>query len=160
MRKIISLLFTISLIVSCNQNNVDLKMAEAEATSFLESQFDFFSSGNIDEAKQTFYANAVLIGTDEAEFLSGWKEVEPSLVGQFAAVKSPKFNYRDMNVVISDDGKMASYTQRVDFKFKSGEEIIEIKNVRASGVIKKFDEGWKIMQVHRSMGVQGQVVEY
>ena len=107
MKKIISLLFTLSIIVSCNQNTVDLKIAEAEATSFLESQFDFFSSGDINEAKQTFDPDAVLIGTDEAEFLSGWEEVEPSLVGQFAAVKSPKFKYRDLNVVISDDGKMA-----------------------------------------------------
>ena len=155
-----SLFFAISLIVSCNQNTVDLKMAEAEATSFLESQFDFFSSGNIDDAKKKFDTDAVLIGTDEAEFLSGWGEVEPSLIGQFAAVKSPKFNYRDMNIVMSDDGKMAAYTQRVDFKFKSGEEIIEIKNVRASGVIKKFGDSWKIMQIHWSMGVQGQVVEY
>ena len=160
MKKIMSLFFAISLIVSCNQNTVDLKMAETEATSFLESQFDFFSSGNIDDAKKKFDTDAVLIGTDEAEFLSGWGEVEPSLIGQFAAVKSPKFNYRDMNIVMSDDGKMASYTQRVDFKFKSGEEIIEIKNVRASGVIKKFGDSWKIMQIHWSMGVQGQVVEY
>lgn len=160
MKKIISLLLTLILIVSCNQNKINLDVEKADATSFLKSQFDFFSSGNVDEAKQTFDTDAVLIGTDEAEFLSGWEEIEPSLVGQFAAVKSPKFNYRDMNVVMSDDGKMASYTQRVDFKFKSGEEIIEIKNVRASGVIKKFDDGWKIMQLHWSMGVQGQVVEY
>lgn len=160
MKKIISLLFILSLIISCTQNTVDLKMAEADATSFLESQFDFFGSGDIDEAKRAFDTDAVLIGTDEAEFLSGWEEVEPSLIGQFAAVKSPKFHYRDVNVIMSDDGKMASYTQIVDFKFKSGEEIIEIRNVRASGVIKKFDNSWKIMQVHWSMGVQGQVVEY
>ena len=43
MKKIISLLFTLSIIVSCNQNTVDLKIAEAEATSFLESQFDFLA---------------------------------------------------------------------------------------------------------------------
>ena len=55
-----------------------------------------------------------------------------------------------MNVVISDDGKMASYTQRVDFKFKSGGELLKLK-MYVYRVIKKFGDDWKIMQVHWSM---------
>ena len=59
--------------------------------------------------------DAVLIGTDEDEYLSGWSEVEPSLIGQIAAIKDPVFTNRNLNIVMGDDGKMASYTQIVDF---------------------------------------------
>ena len=55
---------------------------------------------------------------------------------------------------------MASYTQLVDFTFDSEGQTVEITNVRSSGVIKKYDGKWKIAQIHWSVGVQGQVIEY
>ena len=104
--------------------------------------------------------DAVLIGTDEDEYLSGWSEVEPSLIGQIAVIKDPVFTNRNLNIVMGDDGKMASYTQVVDFTFDSDGQTVEITNVRSSGVVKKYDGKWKIAQIHWSVGVQGQVIEY
>ena len=121
---------------------------------------DFFSSGSLEKAKETFAMDAVLIGTDEDEYLSGWSEVEPSLIGQIAAIKDPVFTNRNLNIVMGDDGKMASYTQIVDFTFDSDGQTVEITNVRSSGVVKKYDGKWKIAQIHWSVGVQGQVIEY
>ena len=36
----------------------------------------------------------------------------------------------------------------------------EINDIRNSGVIKKIDGNWKIVQIHWSIGVKGQVIEY
>ncbi len=160
MKKLIYLFITLVVFSSCNDNNVDLDIAKSEAKSFIDSQFDFFSSGSIEDAKKVFDLDAVLIGTDEDEYLSGWSEVGPSIVGQIEVIKEPVFKSRDLNIVMGDDGKMASYTQLIDFTFKSGEETLEITNVRCSGVIKKLNEGWKVVQIHWSIGVKGQVIEY
>ena len=48
---------------------------------------------------------------------------------------------------------------RPDYSVLS-EEAGEIKNVRNSGVVKKTDGQWKVVQIHWSIGVQGQAVEY
>ena len=161
MKKFIYLLIITPIIFACNTDKaVDLVQAKAEAEAFINTQFDFFSSGSLEKAKETFAMDAVLIGTDEDEYLSGWSEVEPSLIGQIAAIKDPVFTNRNLNIVMGDDGKMASYTQIVDFTFDSDGQTVEITNVRSSGVVKKYDGKWKIAQIHWSVGVEGQVIEY
>ena len=55
---------------------------------------------------------------------------------------------------------MASYTQIIDFTFSIDGEPGEIKNVRNSGVIRKIDNMWKLIQIHWSIGLEGQAVEY
>ncbi len=163
MKKFIYLLILIPIIFSCNNaenNTVDMSQAKDEVAAFIDTQFDFFSSGSLDKAKETFAMDAVLIGTDEDEYLSGWSEIEPSLIGQIAVIKDPVFQTRNLNIVMGDDGKMASYTQVVDFTFDSGGQAVEITNVRSSGVVKKNGGKWKIAQIHWSVGVQGQVIEY
>ena len=158
MKKFIYLLIITPIIFACNTDKaVDLVQAKAEAEAFINTQFDFFSSGSLEKAKETFAMDAVLIGTDEDEYFSGWSEVEPSLIGQIAAIKDPVFTNRNLNIVMGDDGKMASYTQIVDFTFDSDGQTVEITNVRSSGVVKKYDGKWKIAQIHWSVGVQGQV---
>ena len=162
MKKFTYLLIMVPIVFGCNTttNTVDLDQAKAEVAAFIDTQFDFFSSGSIEEAKETFAMDAVLIGTDEDEYLSGWSEVEPSLIGQIAAIKDPVFTTRNLNIVMGDDGNMASYTQIVDFTFSSDGQTLEVTNVRSSGVVKKYDGKWKIAQIHWSVGVQGQVIEY
>jgi hypothetical protein len=55
---------------------------------------------------------------------------------------------------------MAAYTSVIDFSFTAGGEAASIENVRYSGVIKKIDGVWKTTQVHWSIGLAGQAVEY
>ena len=114
----------------------------------------------IEDAKAVFSNDAVLIGTDEAEYLTGWEEIEPSIIAQLAVIKDAKFDTRDLNVTISSTGDMAAYTSVIDFSFTAGGEAASIENVRYSGVIKKIDGVWKTTQVHWSIGLAGQAVEY
>lgn len=159
MKRIIYFTLITSLLYSCNMQNPNPEKTLDEVSSFISSQFDFFKNSSLEQAKNTFSDDAILIGTDEAEYLSGWSEIEPSIVGQLA-IKNPNFKTRDLNIIMSDGGDMASYTQLLDFTFTVGEESGEIKNVRNSGVVKKINGEWKVVQIHWSIGVQGQAVEY
>ena len=159
MKRIIYFTLITSLLYSCNVQNPNPEKTLDEVSNFISSQFDFFANSSLEQAKNTFSDDAILIGTDEAEYLSGWSEIEPSIVGQLA-IKNPKFETRDLNIIMSDGGDMASYTQLLDFTFTVGEDSGEINNVRNSGVVKKINGDWKVVQIHWSIGVQGQAVEY
>ena len=161
MKKIYFFLPVILLFTNLNsQNNlVDIEKASTEAEDFITSQFDFFTNSSLEQAKMTFADNAILIGTDAAEYLTGWKEIEPSVKGQLI-IKDPVFSSRNLNIFMSDDGKMASYTQELDFTYSIDGEPGEVKDVRNSGVIKNIEGEWKIIQIHWSIGLEGQAVEY
>ena len=138
---------------------MDKAQVTKDASEFISSQFDFFSNSSLEEAKMTFSEDAVLIGTDAAEYLSGWTEIEPSVKGQLV-IKDPVFSSRNLNIFLSNDGSMASYTQIIDFTFLIDGEPGEIKNLRNSGVIRKTNSVWKLIQIHWSVGLEGQAVEY
>ena len=160
MKKIYFFLPVILLFTNCNNTNlVDIEKASTEAEDFIASQFDFFTNSSLEQAKMTFADNAILIGTDAAEYLTGWKEIEPSVKGQLI-IKDPVFSSRNLNIFMSDDGKMASYTQELDFTYSIDGEPGEVKDVRNSGVIKNIEGEWKIIQIHWSIGLEGQAVEY
>ena len=160
MKRIYCLIAITLLFTGCeNSKSSDLSKASSEAEKFIATQFDFFSNNSLDQAKMTFAEDAILIGTDAAEYLVGWEEIEPSVKGQLV-IKDPVFSAKNLNVFMSNSGDMASYTQKLDFTYTIDGEPGEVKGVRNSGVIKKIDGYWKIIQIHWSIGLEGQAVEY
>ena len=166
--KILLVLILVS-IFSCNSNvgnenisndNVDQAALESEVKDVIATTLNFFQTGSVEDAKAVFSDDAVLIGTDEAEYLTGWEEIEPSIIAQLAVIKDAKFDSRNLKVTISSSGDMAAYTSIIDFSFTAGGEAASIENVRYSGVIKKIDGAWKTTHVHWSIGLAGQAVEY
>tara|TARA_Y100001935_G_scaffold42991_1_gene35076 strand:- start:514 stop:1053 length:540 start_codon:yes stop_codon:yes gene_type:complete len=170
---IVFLLF-LSILNSCNEvvnlNPEDEKKisqkSEQEVRDFIANQYNFFSVGSIDVAKKTFAKDAIIIGTDESEFLVGWDKIKKSLMGQIEEIENPKFVTKDLKIVMSDNSDMASYSQILNFSYRtpttesSSGVKYEINDIRNSGVIKKIDGNWKIVQIHWSIGVKGQVIEY
>ena len=93
MTRINLFLFVLSLILSCDSNKSvsnDIDTAKEDARKYIESQFDFFVNSSLDEAKNTFSDDAVLIGTDEAEYYTGWDEIKPSIVCLLYTSPSPR----------------------------------------------------------------------
>ena len=170
---IVFLLF-LSILNGCNEvvnlNPEDEKKisqkSEQEVRDFIANQYNFFSVGSIDVAKKTFAKDAIIIGTDESEFLVGWDKIKTSLMGQIEVIENPKFITKDLKIVMSDNSDMASYSQILNFSYRtpttesSSGVKYEINDIRNSGVIKKIDGNWKIVQIHWSIGVKGQVIEY
>ena len=170
---IVFLLF-LSILNGCNEvvnlNPEDEKKisqkSEQEVRDFIANQYNFFSVGSIDVAKKTFAKDAIIIGTDESEFLVGWDKIKTSLMGQIEVIENPKFVTKDLKIVMSDNSDMASYSQILNFSYRtpttesSSGVKYEINDIRNSGVIKKIDGNWKIVQIHWSIGVKGQVIEY
>ena len=138
---------------------IDLESLELEANTFIDNQFNFFYESSIETAQNTFASDAILIGTDAAEYYSGWEAMKTSIEGQLA-IENPTFTHSNRNVIMSSSGDMASYTQLLNFSFEVNGEFMSVENVRNSGVIQKRNGAWKIVQIHWSIGVQGQAVAY
>ena len=162
--RIFTLLFLFLLFTSCSNGEkkneqLDLQKITEEAGAFIDSQFNFFYESSLGLAKNTFSNDAVLIGTDATEYYKGWDEMKPSIEGQLA-LENPKFNSRNRNIFLSSSGDMASYTQILEFSFEIDGVENTVRNVRSSGVIQKINGQWKVVQIHWSIGVQGQAIEY
>lgn len=155
-------LFALSIFAfsACNSSNVDMVEAEQEANEFIQNQFNFWVNNSYDEAKSYFDSNAVLIGTDAGEYLSNWEEIGPSIEQQLEAIQDVKFEQQKLKVTLSNCGDMAAFTSVTNFKGFSGEEKFSIENVRSSGVVKKTNGQWKMIQIHWSIGREEQVIEY
>lgn len=150
----------ISVAFSCsNTKTVDIEKSTEEATEFINAQFDYFTNNSLEEAKTIWSKDAVLIGTDAAEYLVGWNEIKIAVKGMLA-IENPIFKTRDLNIIMSDCGNMASFTQILDLTFAIEEKPGEVKDIRNSGVVKKIGDSWKIVQNHWSIGLEGQAVEY
>ena len=172
-RKFLLILTICGILKSCNYSpkeksiNIDLiENVRNEVKVFINDQYEFLSIGSIDIAENIFSKDAILIGTDEEEYLIGWEKIKYSILGQIEAIENPKFITRNLKITIGDDGKMASYSQILDFSYRttatesSSGVKYEIKNIRNSGVLKKMYGEWKIIQIHWSSGKKGQVVKY
>ena len=157
---VLSIIALISVAYSCsNTNTAAIEQASEEATDFINGQFDYFTNNSLEEAKTIWSRDAVLIGTDAAEYLVGWNEIKIAVKGMLA-IEDPIFKTRNLNIIMSDSGDMAAFTQILDLTFEMGEEPAEVKDIRNSGVIKKIGGSWKIVQNHWSIGLEGQAVEY
>ena len=174
--KKISGFFLLLLLISSGCNEVEnlksnkkkniIKMVDQEVKDFITDQYDFLSVGSIDIAEKIFSKDATIFGTDEEEYLIGWEEIKPAILGKIEAIENPKFVTRNLRVVVGDNGQMASYSQILNFSYRtpttesSSGVKYEIDDIRNSGVIKKIDGNWKIVQIHWSKGVKGQAIEY
>ena len=158
------LAFILVLTLSCSSdksklNSVDLNSVKEEANKFIDSQWDFFENSSLESAKNVFYEKGILIGTDKAEYYNNWEELEPSIKAQLA-IPNPKIQSRNRTTFISDDGNMVAFSEIFDLSFMMNEEMMSINDIRSSGVIKKVNGEWKIIQMHNSIGIDGQAVEY
>ena len=76
------------------------------------------------------------------------------------AIPNPKFQSRDRTTFVSEDGNMVAFSEILDLSFQMDEQTMTINDMRSTGVIQKMNGEWKIIQMHNSIGVDGQAVEY
>lgn len=159
------MLISFYTLISCNSSKsseiVILSKEDQlkEINAFIDKQWNFMTNSSIEEAKNTFYNEMTLIGTDKAEYYTSWSAMKASIEAQMQII-DPKFEKKNRRLFISDDGTMASYTEIIDFSFSVDGSTNSVKDVRSSGVIKKIGGEWKIVQIHTSIGVEGQAVNY
>ena len=76
------------------------------------------------------------------------------------AIDDPVFSFKDETITISNNADMASYIHKIDMSFTMDGKPMQMKDTRVTGVLKKTKSGWRHVQAHWSIGIQGQAIEY
>ena len=135
-------------LISCNSSKsseiVTLSKEDQlkEINAFIDKQWNFMTNSSMEEAKNTFYDEMTLIGTDKAEYYTSWGAMKASIEAQMQII-DPKFEQKNRQLLVSIDGNANT-----------------ISDVRSSGVIKKIDGEWKIVRIHTSIGIEDQALDY
>ena len=157
-----STVFLLFGIVGCAKTpvTVDSDKSMTEVQNAIGKAYEIWETKDIDSVKEIYAENVVAFGTDESEYWKGIDEFEPSIKTQMTAINDLNFDFKNETIHISPSGDMASYSHKVDMTFTSQGEPGKLKDVRISGVLVKKGSSWKHVQLHWSIGVKGQVIEY
>jgi len=88
----------------------------------------------------------IAFGTDWDEKFVGWEQYKDVHKVQFSALKSFKFETRELDVLVNGDTAWASDRPHWEIETKSGERVKE--DVRITAVLKKMGSDWKVVQWH------------
>jgi uncharacterized protein (TIGR02246 family) len=99
-------------------------------------------------------------GTDAMERWVGYDALEKAVAEQFGAFDDQQVEVRDQVIQLGAGGTTAWYSQRMDWSLVSGEETVQLEGMRATGVLEKREGRWVLVQMHFSVGVQGQAATY
>jgi len=103
-------------------------------------------------------SDLIAFGTDWDEKFVGWEQYKDVHKVQFSALKSFKFEARELDVKVNGETAWASDRPHWEIETKSGEKVR--KDVRVTTVLMKTESGWKIVQWHVSMGLGKRLHEY
>ena len=99
-------------------------------------------------------------GTDWDEKFDGWKQYKDVHTVQFQAVKSFKFQMKELSIHCHDDVAWISDRPHWEVETKAGEKVS--REMRITAVLKKDETAhrWLVVQWHVSVGLRERLHEY
>ena len=146
-------------IVGCTKP-VDLDKTMTEVQNEIRKAYEIWETKDINSVKEIYAGNAVVFGTDASEYFNGIDEIEATYKANMPFTSEPNFTFKNEIIHISPSGDMASFSHKLDMTFTSQGVASKLEDVRVSGVLVKKESSWEHVQVHWSIGVKGQVIEY
>lgn len=160
---VLLLILLLLITVSCSETKkIDVSKEREAVKTVLD---DFIKAHEIEDLellKECFSpaADILIIGTDENEI---WVDREAMVEEQKRAYdrfEESQLSVRDEVINMCDMGNVAWFYMKVNWKVKSNDEEIKFDGVRTTGVLEKEDDQWNIIQMHTSIPVYGQAIEY
>jgi hypothetical protein len=103
--------------------------------------------------------NIILIGTDSDENYVGWGQIRKAIQKQFGSLESVLISITDQKIQTDYDGRTAWFSQTLNYNFIYNSVAMTYEGIRSTGVLKKQDDKWKIVQVHLSVPVEVDIDE-
>ncbi|MCW3804829.1 nuclear transport factor 2 family protein [Plebeiibacterium marinum] len=132
--------------------DVEIKETHILLQNMLEAQ----ESGDIELFASCFVHDnkAVNIGTDVDEFWIGWKPFFNYMKKMIQLRKGMKITAKNTNISIESKCGLAWYSQLIDTCLETKGEPFRIEGFRHTGVMKRIDNHWKIVQSHMSIAFE------
>jgi ketosteroid isomerase-like protein len=169
---VIPLLFLLCLVFGCQQQVEEVAEApepavdiEAEKAAVKATIDDFFTSWEAEDMDLFSRILAhdddmVMFGTDAAEHFVGWEPMMESMQKQIDAGENIQVSTSELSIKVHKSGEVAWVSLLMGLKGESMGEAFSIEGTRLTGVMEKRDGNWLIVQLHASVPVAGQAIEY
>lgn len=154
---------TLLLILSCsNENDVDLVSERAKALQVLENFNRAHEEKNIDLLLSCFSdrPDIIILGTDEDELWVDKVSMAAAQKRAYDTFSKVKLSERDKLLKMCKSGNQAWFYMKVNWYVESRGKKFSFDGIRTTGVLERENGNWRIVQLHTSLPVKGQVVEY
>jgi len=159
------LVFVVSvacLVMSVCVQKVDIEAEKAKVKSVVDQFAQATDTENMELFSKIMARDADMVnfGTDAAERYVGWEPLKTAVEKQFASFDNAKITSRDQVIKVLYSGKVAWFSEILDFDVVAQGQSVRLEGIRLTGVLEKRNGNWIFMQVHNSVPVSGQAVEY
>jgi len=165
MKRFYTSLLTILIfsIQACSdKTQVDLETELTEVVKVLDNFNKAHEDRNLDLLMTCFSdkSDIIILGTDENELYVDKISMGKSQKRAYETFETIKLSIRDKVLKMCQDGRQAWFYMKVNWYVESGDSQYIFDGIRTTGVLEKENDKWKIVQLHTSMPVQGQAVNY
>ena len=166
---ILPLVFLLCFTFSCQQGEevaeepvVDVEAEKAVVKALIDDFLICWKTEDMELFSIIFAQDddMVVFGTDAAEHFIGWEPMKESMQKQFDSLDTMQVVTRKLSIKIHKSAEVAWISFLMDAKGEAMGEPFEFVGARFTGVTEKRNGNWVIVQVHFSMPVAGQVIEY
>lgn len=155
MKQIVILFFVIIIMISVMscQSPINTEDEKSKIETVLDRYIFSFEQENIDIYNNILVHDEDMVnfGTSANERIVGWEVLKVAVEVQNATLSETKISQTDVDINLTDDGSFAWATSLWHFKALSKDQVIDVP-IRCSWVLKKFDDNWKIVHFHKSIG--------
>lgn len=101
----------------------------------------------------------ILFGTEGDEQMVGMEEIGKAMSRQFDELENTLINISEQKIKLSKDGKIAWFSEVLDYNFIYEGENMAFEGIRFTGVMEKRDGMWQLVQGHLSVPYEAELEE-
>ena len=150
MRKSIILLLAILSLMGCGDSGSSSSSDTKKVNEVIDAYINVF----VDKEEEIFDkiispAPDIVVYSFGKQTLKGLKGIKKGIAKSIEKVEDSDLDTRERNVTV--DGENAWFSLKADWNYNWDTQRIEVKGLRMTGVLKKIDGDWKIVQWHTSV---------
>lgn len=153
----IFIFFGIFALNACDNNyqskDVDLNLEKEKVALVLEKYVIANEKQDIELVHEVWAEepDIVVLGTNSDEKIIGWEQIKSTLQRQFDSFDDTYISVRDQVININETGNTAWFSEIMNYNYIYQGEAKQFEGIRFTGVLKKIDGEWFIVQSHISI---------
>ena len=144
---------------SVYNNEFDIEVEKTKIKAVLEKLDKALQTENMELFSEVFAhdQDIIIIGPDFREKAIGWETLVKMQNRQFRDLENLTISLIDQKINIGNSGDVARYFRVLDIRFVTSNLPFRLKGIRETGVLKKENGNWVIVQQHISAPVNDQI---
>jgi uncharacterized protein (TIGR02246 family) len=149
------------LLISC-KTTVDIEKEKTAVSEKLNEWINALQDEDADMLEDLMCddPDMVSFGTDAQERWIGKDDFIAAQKKFFEATSESKIEIYNTTIKLSESGMAAWTSCMMNWDIISGDQPMHLEGLRLTAVFEKRNNNWEIVQVHGSVPVSGQMIEY